>query len=220
MRTPIEVLQDKLLLLYLVSSVKKYGFMEGNLKLQKIVFLSEWQLMSNDIKALHFKYFRYRYGPFSKELLCDNQDLQTDGYLTHQFNLTEKAIDLLDYAIEPIMRYGANLEIFNKIDNICATYSKITGLRLTDKVYRMEIVPYDMPGKMIKIRDIPAFIDILVPENFGSRYVLEVPAALMADIEEEFSGKELTQEEERAAIDRSTERLAELIAETKSGIPN
>ena len=220
MRTSTEVLQDKLLLLYLVSSAKKYGFMEGNLKLQKLVFLSEWQLMSANLKALHFKYFRYRYGPFSKELLCDNEELKAGGYLTYQFNLTEKALDFLDYAIEPIVRHGGNAEIFDKINSTCAVYSKITGVRLIERVYRMEIIPYDMPGRVIKIRDIPAFIDILVPENFASRYALEVPAALMADIEEEFSGKELTQEEERAAIDRSTERLAELIAETKSGMPN
>jgi uncharacterized protein YwgA len=214
MRLQTEIIQDRLLQLYLISSIQKNGFIDGNLKLQKLAFLLEWQLMLNNIKALHFKYFRYRYGPFSKELQSDNQNLQTEGYLTHQFNLTGKAVDLLEYVIEPIAKHGANQEIFNQLEDICVAEAKTSGSKLTDKVYRMEIVPHDMPGRPIKIRDIPAFVDILVPETFDSRYKLEIPADLIADIEEEFSGRTLTKKEEERLINESTRRLAKLISET------
>lgn len=211
MRTEKQIIKDKILLLYLISLAKKINDIEGNLKLQKLVFLTEWKLMDSDIKAFHFKFFRYRLGPFSKELLCDYNNLKEEKYLKSFFNLTEKAVNFLEYALESIKNLGNNSKIIDKINEICTIYSKYTGIVLTNKVYNMEIEPYDLPGQKMKIKDIPTFFDILVPENFEAKNKLEIPDFLLEDIKQEFENTELTQEEENNIMEESENRMIELI---------
>jgi len=211
MRRNREIIQDKIMMLYLVSFVKNNHDIEGNLKFQKLFFLTEWKLMESDIKALNFKFFRYRHGPFSKELLCDYSELKEKKYLSSLFNLSEKAIDLLDYVLESIKDIGNNFKIIDNINETCSMYSKYSGLALTKKVYNMEIAPYDLPHKKMKIKDIPPFFDILVPENFKAGTKLEIPEFLMKDIEQEFKGVELTRREEQKLMEESKSRLIELI---------
>lgn len=211
MRKKREIIQDKILLLYLVSFVKNNHDIEGNLKFQKLFFLTEWKLMESGIKALNFKFFRYLYGPFSKELLCDYNELKEKKYLSSLFNLSEKAIDLIDYIHESIKDIGNNSKIIDCMTKTCSVYSKYPGIALTNKVYDMEIEPYDMPDKKMKIKDIPHFFNILVPENFKAETKMEIPEFLIKDIEQEFKGVELTRSEKQKLVEESRNRFKELI---------
>ncbi len=211
MRKNREIIQDKIMMLYLVAIAKERHQIEGNLKFQKLFFLTEWELMESNIKAFNFKFFRYRFGPFSKELLCDYCDLKKAKYISSLFNLSEKANDLLDYVVESMKDVGNNSEIIDLMTDICNTYAKHAGEVLKRKVYNMEIKPYDFPNKKMKIKEIPTFFDILVPENFRSEKNLEFPDFLIQDLEEEFEGNELTKKEEQKLMEESKNRLTELI---------
>ena len=210
MRESIETLKDKILLLYLLSKIKEYGEMSGNLKLQKIVFLSENELMNTGIKGFHFKFFRYNIGPFSKELMIDYNDLNADGFVSSYFTLKSRAEDLLDYIIDPLKEIQNNQNTFGIIDKICKTYGSYSGLKLTNIVYDMVIEPYDLQKEM-KIKDIPPFIDILVPECFDAEIKFEIPNLLLEDIKREFVIGEISDKESIKIIDKAENRLINAI---------
>ncbi|MFH2021730.1 MAG: hypothetical protein ABIJ33_00400 [Patescibacteria group bacterium] len=211
MRNVREIVQDKIMMLFLIALAKEKSQIDGNLKFQKLFFLTEWKLMESNIKAFNFKFFRYRFGPFSKELWCDYNSLKEKKYVNSSFNLSDKAVDLIDYVHNSIQDIENNSEIIGLMSEICDTYSKYGGRALTQKVYNMEIEPYDFPRTKMKIKDIPVFFDILVPENFSADKELRLPDFLIQDLEQEFKGHDLTEEEEGQLMEESRNRLIELI---------
>src|SRR5437870_2781202 len=44
---------------------------DGDVKFQQLVFLSELQMLGKDAKGFHYRFFRYAYGGYSKELQED-----------------------------------------------------------------------------------------------------------------------------------------------------
>src|SRR5713226_780820 len=75
MRTEIETLIDKLLLLYSIEQGNKYGLMEGTFKLQKVPFASELSMNEQGTKGFNYTFFKYWYGPMSKEIYVDGTAL-------------------------------------------------------------------------------------------------------------------------------------------------
>ena len=203
MRSSNEIIADRILTLFLVSAAEKSGGISGNVKFQKLVFLSEWNLIKRSIKGLHFKFFAYRLGPFSKELLLDHQDLVAKGYLTGGFALKEKAMDLLDYVLAATSDLKTNAEVLESIQSTCAEYGKYNAPRLMNLVYKMEIEPHDWPGKSIQIGKMPSFLDILVPEVLELPKHFELPDYLLGDIAADFESRELS-ETEKAQLDKAT----------------
>lgn len=192
-----------MLALFLVSVAEEHGGISGNLKFQKLAFLSEWELIKKGIKALHLKFFKYKLGPYSKELMLDQQDLVEKGYLTGGYTLKEKATDLLDYVLSVTSDSDINKEAFRSVIETCEEYGKYNGLRLQRIVYDMKITPHDMPASTMKIVDIPTHVDIFVPEVLKLENELELPDFLLRDIAEEFEGRELT-EAEKSKLDKET----------------
>ena len=201
MRANNEVLIDRVLSLFISSVADENGGISGNLKFQKLTFLSEWALIKKGIKALHLKFFRYKWGPYSKELTLDQRYLMEKGYLTGGFVLKEKATDLLEYFLSAASDSEINKEVFRTIIGTCEEYGKYTGLRLQRIVYDMKITPHDMPTATLKIADIPAFVDIFVPEVLKLTHQLELPDFLLKDIAEDFEGRELSAAE-KAKLDK------------------
>lgn len=203
MRANSEVLIDRVLSLLISSVADKNGGISGSLKFQKLTFLSEWELIQKGIKALHLKFFRYKWGPYSKELALDQRYLMENGYLSGGFVLKEKATGLLDYFLSVASENEVNKEVIRTIIGTCEEYGKYTGLRLQRIVYDMKITPHDMPSATLKIADIPAFVDIFVPEVLKLTRRLELPDFLLKDIAEDFEGRELSTAE-KAKLDKET----------------
>ena len=203
MRANNEILIDRVLSLFIASIADENGGISGNLKFQKLTFLSEWELIKKGIKALHLKFFKYKLGPWSKDLMFDQQYLIEKGYLTGGFALKEKATCLLDYFLAVASDSAVNKEALGTIIDTCEGYGKYTGLQLQRIVYDMKIAPHDMPTSMLKIADIPAFVDIFVPEVLTLKRTLELPEFLLRDIAEDFEGKELS-EAEKAKLDKES----------------
>jgi uncharacterized protein YwgA len=212
MRKPSEIIQDKILILYSFLLAEKYGEIQGRLKFQKLVFLAENELMENDIKALHFKFFKYQFGPFSKELLTDYLELNNNNFVSSYFTLKNKAKNFLEYILTPLIEIKNNHNAFKIITETFAKYAKYTSTRLMELVYDMKIIPYDIPIEM-KIKNIPAFIDILAPEYFNAKETFEIPDWLLEDAKDEFESSELTKIESNRLIEESINRLANAIRE-------
>lgn len=207
MRKKSEILIDKILLLYLFSVAEKTGGIDGRLKFQKLVFLSELKLLEKEIKSLHFKFFRHYFGPFSKELWIEYDDLKNKKLVNINYTLPEKTKYFLDYVTTILKEINCNIEIFNIINDTCRKYGRYSGRTLTNIVYKMEIIPHDLPGEKMKIKDIPSFFDILVPEFFESSWTLEIPEFLLKDIRSEFEMKDLKEDEIERLMEETEDRL-------------
>ncbi len=70
MRSPADTTIDRFLLLYLLKVAAPFGI-DGDVKFQQLVFLSELQMFGKDAKGFHYRFFRYAYGGYSKELQDD-----------------------------------------------------------------------------------------------------------------------------------------------------
>lgn len=212
MRLPEQIATDRVLLLYLMAGCNRSGAVDGRTKLQKLTFLSEAKLMEREIDALHYKFFRYQFGPFSKDLLNDYEDLYEKDFVSSNFTLKERADYLLDYVSDELRAYKNNKNVFETIDSVCQTYAKLSRQRLVEVVYAMRMEPNGMHGQM-KIESMPAFTDILVPERFKGKSKFEIPTSLREDIQSELSGDILTPAEAKKVVSEAEQSLIAKIRE-------
>lgn len=196
MRTERQKIIDQLMLLVLFNLVETLNqSMQGKLKTTKLAFLTEWNLMTNDFKCMNLNFFRWHYGPFSKELYQDLEFLQSNNFINKFFQLGKRGKELSDAAIEvypDLSRF--NKDIFRLIKNNAVRWSKFDGLTLQQMVYGMQFTPHN-ETKRYKIRDIPIGWDLLVPESFTGEDLV-VHDTILEDFRYELS---LTVDEVKAA---------------------
>lgn len=186
MRNPKEIYIDNLLTLYLLKHSQDKGYcIDGPLKFQKLAFISELEMTTQKEKGLHLKFFRYNLGPYSKDLAEDYKKLEKLGLAKH-YKITSATVDILNFLWDELEKINDNRLIVDKIRETINRYGKYPGPNLTNKVYDMKMEPHDMPGSKLKIRDIPPFTDLLVPEIFKANVIFDVPNDLLDILEEEF----------------------------------
>lgn len=172
MRNYEEQLVDRLFLLYIISKTNDLkGEILGATKLQKLCFLEELAFLKEEMSGLHFGFFRFKYGPFSKDLLQDHHFLMQKKHIYKSvYKLTPDGEILLDSFVERTRNLPNNIPFFkildNILDNIMKKWGSYTGMELKDIVYKTEILLYGRSQKKIAIEDIPRYYDILVPEQF------------------------------------------------------
>ncbi len=91
MRKPHEMTIDRVLLLYVLHLVEPFGLL-SDVKLQQLCFLCELQLFGKGFRALHFEFFRFAYGAFSKDLDNDLISLRRKERVEN-FSLSDQARD-------------------------------------------------------------------------------------------------------------------------------
>jgi uncharacterized protein YwgA len=160
----------------------------GATKLQKQVFLNELKLIDIDSGGLYYKYFRYNYGPFSRQLQ-DNYNALADKGFIHKttYRLTDRGEYLIGFVEGCIVHYRDNGKIFETVKATTNKYRKYTGKQLMDLVYDMAIVPVELPDRRMKIKDIPMFIDLLWPERDKVEHKLTFPRHILDDIKAELA---------------------------------
>jgi len=140
MRTEKETIIDRLLLLYSVKKANEYGCMDGAFKLQKIPFASELEMNNDGVKGFNYPFFRYRYGPLSKEIYADGGILHAAGIIstlkTQPIKLTDKGKEILA-SVSPLMEQNA--EITNYIDAAAKMYAPLSFGALKNKIYALSI---------------------------------------------------------------------------------
>ncbi len=163
MRTQKQTYWDYIATLLLFNSVNNVGTVDGNLKIQKLPFIIEFRGLEKGLKTLYLKFFRYTWGPYSKELSKDIEFLTKAEVITSSKKLTKKGHFLLDYFLPEINANPTGKETLNIIDEVVKEYGKKSGPRLKDIVYEMKVPVYDLGNELKKVRDIDFFLDIFVP---------------------------------------------------------
>ena len=185
MRTKKEIYIDYLLTLYLIRYSEENNYhIDGRLKFQKLMFISEINMLNKSEKGLHLKFFRYNYGPYSRELAEDYKELEKRDLITN-FKITSAGIEILNLLWEGVKGINKNRSIANELEKTVNHYGKYNGYALKDIVYKMKIKPHDMPGQELRIRNIPLFVDLIVPENFKTNVKFDMPDDVLGIFEEE-----------------------------------
>lgn len=146
---------NKLLLLYLINTVNEKNHFLGITKLHKLVYLFEKHLYTTGKRALNFSFFRWDYGPMSKEIYIERDFLAKNGLIEKEGNIsiTKRGKRLLSQCSVILNENKPILELINKVSN----YSKYETEDLKNKIYNIKDPYWD-----IKISDLPKGLDLLV----------------------------------------------------------
>jgi uncharacterized protein YwgA len=157
MRNDKELVSDRLLLLYAIQQSNKYGYMD-RFKLQKIPFASELAMNKSSTKGLNYTFFRYLYGPMSKEVYEDGGALHVGGLITTlkgPIELTEEGLRLVDSVS---LIYEENRDITSYIDVVSKEYAPLDFGPLKKKIYDLTLT---WGGDVWTVREFPAYTDML-----------------------------------------------------------
>ena len=182
MRKPNQITIDRTLLLYLLRLVEPHGFL-GDVKLQQLAFLCELQMFGKGLKGLHFEFFRYAYGAFSKDLDNDLMSLRRKERIEN-FTVTETAEQAIGILLESAEQTGpdaeANGEILEVLRQVVETYGGQDTDKITASVETVEISTPAEPEFKIAIRDVSFHTILLVPARIETKSEYSLPPAVVA----------------------------------------
>jgi len=152
-----------LMTLYLLKRANNR--IDGLTKLQKLVFVAQEEMAQRGICAVSSEFFRWNYGPMSKEVYRTNDilienNLVTNGALTLN-DRGEAILKEFEYIIDD------NIEIFSIIDKCIDEFSYLSLSELKEKIYSMMVVPFGFEHP-VAIRDLPHGTTILRNKGFSS----------------------------------------------------
>ncbi len=192
-----------LLLLYLIDQANVKGKVEDELKLQKLTFLAEKELVRRRLKALSYNFFRWLKGPFSKNLRLDLILLTQSGFLQKGANgieLTSKSTEILSNCKGLL---EANRDFLRSIDAVTAIFSNHPPDQIKELVYSMEIMVPKVRQMMI-IRDIPMSQLILFKmSDEKAKAIFDIDESTLATLELTFDSEACNSLSQ--AIDDATE---------------
>lgn len=175
MRKPQQITVDRALLLYLLQ-LGEEGGMGSDVKLQQIAFLAELQMFGKRLKGLHFEFFRFAYGAFSKDLDNDLTSLRRRGRVEN-FSLTEEAtaaVTLLKQGIEGV---EVNERIAGILEETVKAYGAHESSTITNAVEEVELFLPEQPEEKLPIRDISFHSTLLVPSRIEVDGEFSLPAS-------------------------------------------
>jgi hypothetical protein len=162
---------DRALLVYLLHLAESFDEAQGRLhgfmtdvKLQQLAFLCELQLFGKGLKGLHFEFFRYAYGAFSKDLDNDLLSLRHKERIEN-FSLTDKAEEVLKILPEAVEEAEPNQRMVDIVQAVAATYAPQDSSAITQSVEAVEISTPEQPEQKLAIRDISFHSTLLVPSR-------------------------------------------------------
>ncbi|WP_152415908.1 type II toxin-antitoxin system antitoxin SocA domain-containing protein [Halovivax asiaticus] len=175
-------LVDRLLLLHLFDRVSETSRITGDVKLQKLVFLSENSLVQEGIDGLKYSFFRWEHGPMSKEVYEDHEYLCENRFVSEESGeILSQGKEVLDQAT-PVL--SDNSDIVREINLTIEKYGDIPGYKLKNIVYDMN-VELMASGTEQKVEDIPKGTDIiwsLSNDEYNQRFELSDEWAETLDI--------------------------------------
>ena len=153
-KTISDRIRNIVLLMYLVRKTNEKFVMEDNLKVQKLVFLSQKELTAKKMNGFAYLFLRWLKGPFSGDLNNDIVLLKQMKLLRwgdDRIELTEEGEHILE-SLHEIMENNKGFS--DIIDDIIEEYGFLSPDEMREKVYQMEIVvPKDR--KVMRIEEIP-----------------------------------------------------------------
>ncbi|MBI3603053.1 MAG: hypothetical protein HY205_01200 [Nitrospirae bacterium] len=163
MRKLHEMTIDRALLVYVLHLAEPHGI-NGDVKLQQLLFLCELQLFAKGLKGLHFEFFRYAYGAFSKDLDNDLLALRRRERIEN-FSLTDKAGEVLKILPDAVEGVEVNEKVIEILQAVTATYAPQDSSAIVQSVEAVEISSPDQPEFKLAMRDISFHSTLLVPSR-------------------------------------------------------
>ncbi|MCX6821075.1 MAG: hypothetical protein NT016_03950 [Candidatus Aenigmarchaeota archaeon] len=142
LRTPIERMIDKLLLIYLFGTHK----IIDDTKAQKTVFFAENNMNEKRIKGFSYDFIRWNFGEFSRDLESDLKELKNKNFITDNLILTQDGEEILNQIGSVLQK---NSEIIKRID-MFGSYTESKSLTEVKDVAYTKII---VNGKQVK--DLP-----------------------------------------------------------------
>lgn len=128
-RTVDEELSDNALLLALYSDVQR---LEGNsfgdrIKATKIAFLAAYPLYTKRIKAVNCRFFRYKYGPFSKHLVETWEHMRDAGFMVGDatYSTTPDGDALAADFKREVLGLSENAQILDALNSVSSEFASI-----------------------------------------------------------------------------------------------
>jgi hypothetical protein len=177
MRKPDEMTIDRALLVYLLHLAEPHGLM-SDVKLQQLAFLCELQMFGKGLKGLHFEFFRYAYGAFSKDLDNDLMSLRRKERIEH-FSPSDKAEEALTILPEAVGGVEANERVVEILQSVVAAYAPQDSGTITQSVEAVEVSTPEQPEFKLAIRDISFHTILLVPKRIEVKSEFAVPPPLL-----------------------------------------
>jgi uncharacterized protein len=181
-----------------------------NLKIQKLTFITEEKARNQKFAAAYFPFFRYDFGPFSKDLAEDVDYLQAYGFIDYEFRRpTKRGKYILEYVADYISQSRQAVDALRLLESVCQQYKDMKSSRLVDFVYQMKVSVVGLCGEVKTVGEIPKCVDILVPEQERLTISIPFPDDLLEDLTTEFS---LMPEELDPRSEANLKRAHEVIA--------
>jgi uncharacterized protein YwgA len=174
---------DLALLAYILENAAPFF---GKTKLQKTTFLVELNLRDRELIGPRFRFYRYKNGPFSKELLQAYETLWAHG-LARGYSLTDRGSRLVRF-INLLKQEPDNRAFFEVIDPVLKRCQKQHGAQLMEDLCELRVRPEGSTDKIV-LKDIQMGTDIIVPKGEPS---LNISTEMLQAIVDEL---EITDEE-------------------------
>lgn len=149
-------------LAFLAYILDKAAPFYGKTKIVKTAFRVELALRDQGMIGPTFRFYRYKKGPFSVELLNAYDTLWSRGFAKN-FALTERGKRLSKF-METLKRIPHNRSVFNVMDAALERCRIQHGSRMMDDLYEIRVRPEDGKDKVV-LKDIPMNTDIVAPKG-------------------------------------------------------
>ena len=195
MRSPTDTTIDRLLLLYLLKVAMPFGI-DGDVKFQQLVFLSELQMLGKQAKGFHYRFFRYAYGGYSKELQDDFAALGAKKFLDPDtWKLLPAGETVVKVIPGAVTGKSENEAVLSIIQDVVKAYGKYDSASIVPAVEKIELILPEKPDadaegvspqETLPIGHVSFHATLLVPERVATPVKFTLKDDLLAALQSVF----------------------------------
>ncbi len=150
----------------------------GKTKIIKTAFRIELALRESDLIGPTFRFYRYKHGPFSVELLDAYDALRFNGFAKN-FALTDRGKRLARFA-ESLKKHRDNQPVFEIMDEVLQQCRNTHGWAMADDLYKVPIRPEHQHRRLL-LKDIEEKVDLVAPKGMPNIRLPEATARAITD---------------------------------------
>lgn len=133
------------------------------LRLQKLVFLVTYAWFDQRWKGFNYSFFRYRRGPFCRDLYLTEVDLASAGLVNcgpmWSMSLTDSGKEWAEELTESVWNTPVNTRFWDSLVSLIRRYATVPTSELVTSVYEMKVVPLGW-RESVSIDEVPQGIDL------------------------------------------------------------
>ena len=163
-RTSEEVIHDTILALCMLwlSREQKGGSEGDKWKAMKMLFVAEYEMFVDGIKAFNMRFYRHQQGPYSDEAetawntLAERDLLVLPQRSQDQFAITDDGAELASEFMAEVLRPSPpNDVIADKLIKTAEKYGRVAGVQVKEDVYGMRVRTLENQQSHRTVRNIP-----------------------------------------------------------------